>query len=171
MIRESTMVFVCGALTVFLAAAAAAVPVDADWGKSEGGVRIRARVEKQVWSMDEEPALTIDLSSDRPAHLSVPRIPYCEVQVDAIWYVSRNLQPVAGYIESGPGIDWERWTTVKLDGAVWVVKPKDYKRGRPIREAETTKQLHLSAGRHTIRVACHIEKLEPISNQVSIEVR
>lgn len=148
---------------------AAAQGVEDPWGPSNRGVRIRARAEKKIWSPSEPPQVALDLSIGSVNSIAVARMPASEVEIDGVWYVSRVGQPVAGYVQIHGGSTRARYTAVRLDDN-WIVRPADYKHGRPAADSNTAKRLTLSSGRHAIRVSCRVDGRDPISNLVEIEV-
>jgi hypothetical protein len=112
----------------------------------------------------------LDLRTGKAQTEAIARIPYTEVEVDGLWYAPRIEQPVAGYISTGPGQRWDKYTTVRLVPANYAVKTTDA-RGRPARvESDPGKMLKLPAGKHTIRVACSIGGTLAVSNAVEIVV-
>src|SRR5262245_52214394 len=71
-----------------------------EWGKPTAGVTIRLGAAKDRWAMNEIPELTVDLNNKTGRSLAVRRLPYCEVEVDGVWYVPVIRGLVAGAYEA-----------------------------------------------------------------------
>lgn len=159
-----------------------AVEPEDEWGKPDGGVRLRARVAKKLWRADEVPEIVVDLKNVNGGKLALMRLPSCEVEVDGVWYVPPFAdRVVAGAYAARNGDAFDRYAVVRLEGRKWVRKgvgrafgpngvaipgPKDY--------------LKLAPGKHTIRVASPVHGLVgdkatrtgmPITKAIRIEAQ
>src|SRR5262249_6794211 len=94
---------------------------DGGWGAPDGGVPIRARSSKRAWQYGETPVLQLDLT-DGKGGLALRNFPYCEAEVDRIWYAPIVKGLVAGACVLPQASHLERFAAVRLDSKLWRLK-------------------------------------------------
>jgi RNA polymerase sigma factor (sigma-70 family) len=134
--------------------------IDGKWGgEFDNGVRTRLDVAKKTWTAGEAVDLSLSVYNGGPVAIPMPRLPRCEVEVDGEWYTTSPAEaPVAGAFVLGPA--QVAPVRIKLESGKWILKSVDSK----------LVPLKLTPGKHTIHVACAIDKRRPVSNAVEIEI-
>ena len=154
------------------------------WGEMVSGLRTRLRPLKSAWTLEQTPALMLDLRNRGETEFSfVPIAPaHCEIEVDGQWYgwaESLAISPPVWMLK--PGTELNDAIEIKLTDSWALPKEGNKLKHRPGIEEFWGNHLKLTPGKHTIRIRFSPQEsmesyikgekyLSVVSNPVEIEI-